>query len=119
MRAAAQEFSAGRNFAVVRVAEAANLCRLQAATREMGRSAGLSEARVFEAVIAVTELAHRLFIEASACGDVELAAVRFRGGMGLDVRAASALEGGPRPSVSARLSFPPAAGGASRARRTQ
>lgn len=105
-------------FTVIRVADGPHLCRLQAATREMGRAIGLSEARVFEAVIAVTELAHRLFIERRESGDVELAAVRLRDGVGLDVRAEAGAPDGARPPVSARLTFAPAER-IRRSRRTQ
>jgi hypothetical protein len=92
----------------VRVAEPPHLCRLQAATRELCRSIGLDEGEVFSAVIAVSELAHRKFIEGSRPGAVELAVVRARTGIRLEVRAENAGSGAP---AGASLTFPPAAGG--------
>jgi hypothetical protein len=99
----------GAGYSVVRVTDAHQLCRLQAETREMGRSIGLSEASVFEAVIAVSELAHRLYSECPRGVDVELAAVRLKGGLGLDVRAECSDDDELRPPVSARLVFAPCA----------
>jgi hypothetical protein len=88
----------------VLVAEAPHLCRVQSATRALCRSAGLNEGDVFSAVIAVTELAHRHFIEGARSGGVELAIVRHRNGLSLDVRAKNAGSGAP---ACARLNFPP------------
>lgn len=91
----------------VRVCEPPHLCRLQAATRELCRAIGLDEGEVFGAVIAVTELAHRKFIEGSRPGGVELAIVRLRTGLRLEVRAENAGAGAP---VGAHLTFPPLSG---------
>ena len=91
----------------VSVAEPPHLCRVQAATRELCRSIGLGEGDVFAAVIAVTELAHRLFIEGACSGAVELAVVRRRRDLSLEVRAENA---GPSAAAPARLTFPSAVG---------
>lgn len=100
---------AQRQSAVVRVAEAPHLCRLQAATREICRAGGQGEAAVFEAVIAVTELAHRLFIEASRAGDVSLEVLRFKHGSALEIRAEDeGAAASRRPPVSVCLNFSPA-----------
>jgi hypothetical protein len=95
--------------ATVRVAEPPHLCRVQSTTRDFCRSVGLDESAVFQAVISVTELAHRLFIERAQCGSIELHAVRRRGGLALDVLAEN--DAFPRlPSVRVRLTFTPARG---------
>lgn len=91
----------------VRVAEPPHLCRVQAATRELCRSIGLDEGDVFSAIIAVTELAHRLFIEGERAGGVTVAIVRRENGLGLEARAESA-DPGARARVS--LSFRRGAG---------
>ena len=91
----------------VHVAEAPHLCRLQAATRELCRSIGLDEGEVFSAVIAVSELAHRKFIEGSRPGGVELWVVRARTGLRLEIRAENAGSGA---AAGASLTFPPLAG---------
>ena len=93
--------------AVVEIAEAADLCRVQAAVRALCRDIGLSEADVFSAVISVTEFAYRVYIETSQRGSLELAAVRRQGELRLNVRAAG-VEG--FIPVSAGLTFPPARG---------
>ena len=87
----------------VRVAEAPHLCRVQAATRVLCRSVGLSEGDVFSAVIAVTELAHRHFIEGARTGGVDLSIVRRRSGKSLEIRARDSHAGAP---ASACLIFP-------------
>ena len=76
----------------VRVAEPPHLCRVQAATRELCRSNGLNEGDVFTAVIAATELAYRRFIERGRSGDLALAIVRRKNGLGLEVRAEKSRE---------------------------
>jgi hypothetical protein len=88
----------------VLVSEAPHLCRLQGATRQLCRALGLDEGEVFTAVIAVTEVAHRLFIEGGRAGGMSLAVVRGRRGLRLEVRAENA--GGPS---AVRLTFSPAA----------
>ena len=88
---------------IVRVAEPPHLCRVQAATRELCRSSGLDEGDVFSAVIAVTELAHRHFIEGARTGGVELSIIRRRNGRSLEVRTKNA---GPDAPASACLNFP-------------
>ena len=87
----------------VRVAEAPHLCRVQAATRVLCRSIGLDEGDVFSAVIAVTELAHRRFIESARSGGVELAIVRWKSGLSMEIRAKYSGAGAPE---FARLNFP-------------
>ncbi|HXS99714.1 MAG TPA: hypothetical protein VN915_03500 [Elusimicrobiota bacterium] len=93
--------------AIVRVSEPAHLCRVQAATRELCRSVGLDEGDVFTAVIAVSELAHRLFIEGARAGRVELELVRRRSALLLEARAENAPPGAPS---RIELSFRGAAG---------
>jgi hypothetical protein len=93
--------------ASVRVAEPPHLCRVQAATRELCRSVGLDEGDVFTAVIAVSELAHRLFIEGGRAGLVHVEIVRRRNALLLEARAENALPGEP---ARVALSFRGAAG---------
>ncbi len=93
--------------ASVRVAEPAHLCRVQASTRELCRSIGLSEGDVFSAVIAVTERVHSFFIEGARTGQVELALIRRKTGLGLEVRTKPADHG---PAAGAGLAFLPVAG---------
>jgi hypothetical protein len=88
----------------VRVDEPPHLCRVQSATRELCRMAGLNEGDVFSAVIAVTELAHRHFIEGARSGGVDLAIVRRGNSLSLVVKAIDAASGAP---ASARLNFSP------------
>jgi len=71
----------------IRVSQPVHLCRLQAATREFCRTVGLGEPHVFDAVIAVTELAHDRFIARGRRGRVELSAVRGPGGITLEFEA--------------------------------
>jgi hypothetical protein len=97
----------------IRIASAQYLSRLQGITRGYCRTAGLDESSVFEAVIAVTELAHRLFTEPELAGSVELSAVRRSRGIALEILAVNAGHE-DRPSVRASLDFPPAAGAAGR-----
>jgi hypothetical protein len=94
-----------RACATIHVATAPHLCQVQAMTRELCRSIGLGEPVVFQAVIAVTELAHRLFIERSLSGDIELSAVRRKSGLGLEIRAEGAGAPGV-PPVRVSLTFP-------------
>jgi hypothetical protein len=84
--------------ASIRVATPLHLCRVQALTREFCRSLGLGEPAVFQAVIAATELAHRLFIEQSRAGRITLSAARRSDGIGLDVRAENAGGRGAAPA---------------------
>lgn len=91
--------------AAIRVAEPAHLPRLQGATRELCRSVGWNESAVFQAVIAVTELAHRLFVERAQGGSIELSAVRRKGGLELEVLIEN--DGAPELSpVRASLAYP-------------
>ncbi|MFI5348915.1 MAG: hypothetical protein ACHQ2Z_05180 [Elusimicrobiota bacterium] len=87
----------------VRVDEPPHLCRVQAATRELCRSIGLDEGNVFSAVIAVTELAHRRFIESARTGVLNLAMVRGRNGLSMEIRARCAGTGAP---AIALMTFP-------------
>lgn len=73
--------------ATVHVADGAHLCLLQARTRELCRSNGLSEADVFQAAIAASELAHRRFIAGERAGDIDLSVVRRKKGLGVEIRA--------------------------------
>ena len=91
--------------ATVAVAMPGHLCRVQAATRELCRSVDLDESSVFQAVIAVSELAHRFFVEGAQCGDVELFAVRRKNGLSLGIRAQSTGATG-FAMVRASLKFP-------------
>lgn len=92
---------------IVRVSEPPHLCRVQAATRELCRSVGLDEGDVFTAVIAVSELAHRLFIEGGRAGRIELELVRRRSALLLEARAENGAPGSPSRVA---LSFRGAAG---------
>ena len=94
--------------AAIDVAAPGHLCQVQATTRELCRSIDVDESSVFQAVIAVSELAHRLFIERARCGNVELSAVRGKDGLRLDVCAR--LAGAPEDAeVRVSLKFPLAA----------
>lgn len=77
--------------AQIHVSRHADLSKLQMTTRGFCRSIGLDESAVFETVIAVTELAHRLFIEGARGGSIELIASPGKAGVELEVRAGSAL----------------------------
>lgn len=83
------------------VAEPTHLCGVQKTTRELCRSAGFNESAVFQAVIAVTELAYRLYLERARRVELKLSALRHRNG--LELRAENVDPGG-RPPV--RVSFP-------------
>jgi hypothetical protein len=65
----------------------------------------VNEGDVFSAVIAVSELAHRLFIEGARAGDVELAIVRRGHVLRLEARAG---RDGSAASSRVSLAFPPA-----------
>jgi hypothetical protein len=84
------------------VGDASQLCAVQTETRRLCRSVGFKESAVFDSVIAVTELAHSLFIETATCGLLELTVVRRGGRLGLEVRAESV---GARPAAALRLSL--------------
>ncbi|MFI5361790.1 MAG: hypothetical protein ACHQ49_07450 [Elusimicrobiota bacterium] len=58
----------------VPVSGPSDLCRVQATTRELCRAMGMDEPTVFSTVIAVTELAHRLFVEPAREGRILLSA---------------------------------------------
>lgn len=73
------------------VTDPAHLCRVQTTTRGFCRALGLDESAVFDAVIAVTELAHRQFIERQLSGSIELSAIRHTGAFGLEVKAEHAV----------------------------
>jgi|GEM_PF-3304695 len=92
----------------IHIAAAERLSRLQGITREYCRTVGLDEPSVFRAVIAVTELAHRLFTEKDERGSVELSAVRRGKRVALDIRAANDAFRGRLP-VRESLEFFPAA----------
>ena len=83
------------------VAEPAQLCGVQKTTRELCRSAGFSEGAVFQAVIAVTELAYRLHLESARRVELRLSALRRKNG--LELRAENVGPGGRAPI---RVSFP-------------
>ena len=95
--------------AAVSVAEPGHLCQVQATTRALCRSVDLDESSVFHAVIAVSELAHRLFIERARCGNIELAAIRRHRRLRLEICAKRA---GAQDSAAVRVSleFPLASG---------
>lgn len=93
------------NAVIVPVRRGGDLCAVQAAARRLGRSIDLGEAAVFEAVIGVTELAHRLLIETTRAGEVELAVVRLKDGRGLEARVVLA-DGIDDPKTAASLIFP-------------
>lgn len=83
------------------VAEPAQLCGVQKTTRELCRSAGFSEGAVFQAVIAVTELAYRLHLESARRVELKLSALRRKNG--LELRAENVDPGG---LASVRVRFP-------------
>lgn len=92
--------------AVIPVSQPPHLCNVQATTRELCRSVGLSESAVFQAVISVTEFAHRLFTARDQAGIIELSAVRRRSGLELEVRAENAgAPGVPAIRVNMTLSL--------------
>jgi hypothetical protein len=91
----------------VPVGSGGDLCAVQAAARRLGRSIDLGEGAVFEAVIAVTELAHRLLVETPRRGEVELSVVRLKAGLGLEARVVTA-GGSGAPTTAASLVIPPA-----------
>lgn len=65
----------------VRVEAAPHLCRVQSAARELARSAGFSEAGVFQAVLDATDAAYRLLLERARGMNLTLSARRGRGGV--------------------------------------
>jgi hypothetical protein len=73
--------------ATILVSEPVHLCSAQWATREICRTLGFDEAGVYQAVITVTEFAHKEFIDAGRSGKLHLAAVRSRGKLALEARA--------------------------------
>lgn len=91
----------------VPVASGGDLRAVQAAARRLGRSIELGESAVFEAVIAVSELAHRLLVETPRTGEVELSVVRLKAGRGLEARVVLA-GGAGSPTTAASLVIPPA-----------
>lgn len=90
----------------VPVSQGGDLCSVQAAARRLGRSIRLSEGAVFEAVIALTELAHRLLVETPRSGEVELSVVRVGAGRGLEARVIFS-DGSRAPTTAASLVIPP------------
>lgn len=60
----------------VSIAEPSHLCGVQRTTRALCRAAGFDESAVFQAVIAVTDFAYRLFLERSERVDLRLSAQR-------------------------------------------
>lgn len=90
----------------VRVAAPLNLCRVQRTTRAFCRSAGFNESAVFQAVIAVTELAYRLYLERARRVDIKLSALRHKDG--LELRAEN-IDPAGRRTVRVSLPFPHAA----------
>lgn len=82
-----QTISTRADRATIHISAAERLSRLQGITRAYCRTVGLDEPSVFRAVIAVTELAHRLFTEKDERGSVELSAVRRGKRVALDIRA--------------------------------
>ena len=93
----------------IHVTEPYHLCGVQMVTRELCRAIGFGEAGVFQAVIAVSELAHRHLIETARPGKVELSVIRMREGLGLEARVAGTDESG-EPAEEAMLTFSPGAG---------
>lgn len=87
--------------ATVTVAEPPHLCRVQSTTRALCRSIGFNESAVYQAMIAVTELAHRLFHERSRRVDIELSALRHKNGLELVAENVA-----PEGRAQVRVSFP-------------
>jgi hypothetical protein len=90
--------------AVIFVRDATHLCRVQSTTRELCRAIGQNESTVFQAVIAMTELAYHLFVESSHSGVLEVSAVKRKNGLGLEVRAENGESRG-LPPHRMRLSY--------------
>ncbi|MDD5305508.1 MAG: hypothetical protein PHS14_20600, partial [Elusimicrobia bacterium] len=76
----------------IRVCAPPHLCRAQRTTRALCRSAGFSESAVFQAVIAVTDLAYRLYLERKRNVELTLSALRHEGGR--ELRAEDSAPGG-------------------------
>lgn len=93
--------------ALVSAEDAGQMCRVQSETRALCRRAGFDEAGVFQAVIAVSELAFRLLSETAGAVSLELSAFRHAGG--LELRAETGPASGGEP-VRVSLPFPFAAG---------
>lgn len=72
----------------IRVEAPPHLCRVQRATRELCRSAGFSEAAVFEAVLEATDSAYRLLLERARAVDLTVSVRRARGLESVTVSAA-------------------------------
>jgi hypothetical protein len=94
----------------IRISSLPDLRDAQQAARDMCRSLTLDEPDVFDAVVAVTELANHRFIGPQRSGRMGLAVIRSKSSIGLEISAedddAPACPG-DRPSRStSRLTFP-------------
>lgn len=98
----------------LRIASLPDLRDVQQAARDMCRSLPLDEPDVFDAVVAVTELANHRFIGPQRAGRMGLTIVRSKGSIGLEISAeddAGTAGPGGRPLRStSRLAFPRSAG---------
>ncbi len=88
------------------VAEPGQLGRVQRETRAFCRRAGFSESGVFQAVIAVSELAFRLLGESEPRVDLELSAYRHRDGLELRAESGAARVSLPFPRAAAEARAP-------------
>jgi hypothetical protein len=78
-----------------------------AETVPVNRCSDLGEGAVFEAVVAVSSLAHRLLVETPRPGEVELSVIRLKAGRGLEARVLLA-RGSGAPTTAASVVIPPA-----------
>lgn len=74
-----QEQGSINQFKTVKVTQPDHLCAVQIATREFCQSIGFNEIDVFDTVVGVFDLAHRLFIENPSSGEVELRRIKRNG----------------------------------------
>ena len=83
---AIKKFSAFDRSLIVPVTGPEHLCAVQIATRQFCRAIDFNESAVFDAVIGVSELAHRLLVRTPRSGVVWLSAIKRKGGYALEAR---------------------------------
>ena len=72
--------------ATILISDLSHLCSAQWASREICRTIGFDEAGVYGAVIAVTEFAHKEFINPVRPGKLHLSAIETNGRLALEAR---------------------------------
>jgi hypothetical protein len=82
-----------------------HLCAVQIATRQFCRAIEFNEGAVFDAIIGVSEMAHRILIEKTRGGKVKLCAVKMKGGYALEAQVNLAESGFKEPSAANRMTF--------------